>query len=65
MTEGDPEESPSEQVRYGWTDWAEDGYRRPPPWRRGFQPLYFTIALVLFLGLLTLFWLAAPGRLPY
>jgi len=45
------------------SDWAEGGYRGPPPWRRGFRPLYLLTSLALFAGLLTLFWLAFSGRL--
>jgi hypothetical protein len=49
---------------YTWTDWRADGFRGLPPWRRGYRPLYLAISLVLFLGLLTAFWLAGSGRLP-
>jgi hypothetical protein len=49
---------------YSWTDWAAEGYRGPPPWRRGFRPLFFLISLALVVGLATVFWLAAAGRLP-
>jgi hypothetical protein len=64
VTENEPERFSREEGRYGWTDWAHDGYRGPPPWRRGFQPVYFGIVLVLIVGLLTLFWVGASGRLP-
>jgi len=33
-----------------------------PPWRRGFQPLYFAISVVLVAALLAVFWLAGSGR---
>ena len=46
-----------------WNDWKADGFRGPPPWRRGYQPMYFVICGALFVGLLILFWLAASGRL--
>jgi hypothetical protein len=46
-----------------WSDWEEGGYRGPPPWRRGFQPLWLVTSLALVAGLLTLFWLAFSGRL--
>jgi uncharacterized protein involved in response to NO len=47
-----------------WNDWAKGGYRGPPPWRRGFRPMYFVTSFALFAGLLTVFWLAASGRWP-
>jgi len=43
---------------YTWFDWRADGFRGPPPWRRGYRPLYLAISLVVFFGLLALFWLA-------
>jgi len=46
-----------------WSDWAKGGYRGRPPWRRGFRPLYLATSLALFVGLLTVFWLAFSGRL--
>jgi hypothetical protein len=46
-----------------WSDWAEDGDRGPPPWRRAFGPPYFVTSVALLAGLLTV-WLAASGRLP-
>ncbi|HYZ78938.1 MAG TPA: hypothetical protein VE596_16360 [Gaiellaceae bacterium] len=49
---------------YTWSDWCADGFRGPPPWRRGYRPLYFALFLVLFAGLLAVFWLAGSGRLP-
>jgi uncharacterized protein involved in response to NO len=47
-----------------WNDWAKGGYCGPPPWRRGFQPVYFLTCAAVFAGLLILLWLAASGRLP-
>ena len=49
--------------RYSRADWRADGYRRPPPWRRGFQPLYLFVSLALVALLLTVF-LIAGSRLP-
>jgi hypothetical protein len=49
---------------YTWADWRADGFRGPPPWRRGYRPLYFALCFVLFIGLLAIFWLAGSGRLP-
>ena len=46
-----------------WDDWRASGYRRPKPWRRGFQPLSFVISLALVVGLLAIFVLAFSGRL--
>jgi uncharacterized protein involved in response to NO len=47
-----------------WSDWEKGGFRGPPPWRRGYRPMYFLTAGAVFAGLLILFWLAASGRLP-
>jgi hypothetical protein len=47
-----------------WSDWGADGFRGPPPWRRGYRPFYFVLSLALFFGLLAVFWLAGSGRLP-
>ena len=49
--------------RYTRADWRTDGYRGPPPWRRGYQPLYFAVSLALVALLLTIF-LVAGSRLP-
>jgi hypothetical protein len=49
---------------YAWSDWRADEFRGPPPWRRGYQPLYFVLCFVLFFGLLAVFWLAGSHRLP-
>ena len=48
---------------YTWFDWRADGFRGPPPWRRGYRPLYLAISLVVVFGLLVLFWLAFSARL--
>jgi hypothetical protein len=50
--------------KYTWADWQRGGFRGPPPWRRGYQPVYAAISIALFGGLLTIFLLAASGRLP-
>jgi hypothetical protein len=54
----------NDETGSNWSEWADGGYRGPPPWRRGFRPLYFAMSLALFIGLLTVFWLAFSGRLP-
>jgi len=58
------EDEPRRRRTYTWFDWREGGFRGPPPWRHGYRPLYLAISLVLFFGLLALFWLAGSGRLP-
>jgi len=50
--------------KFTWVDWREGGFRGPPPWRRGRQPLSAAISVTLFTGLLTVFLLAVSGRLP-
>ena len=47
-----------------WSVWEKGGFRGPPPWRRGYRPMYFLTAGAVFAGLLIVFWLAASGRLP-
>ena len=49
------------RTKYTWFDWAAGGFSGPPPWRRGYQPLYLVISLVLFFGLLAVFWLIGRG----
>jgi hypothetical protein len=49
--------------KYSRADWRADGYRRPPPWRRGYQPIYLFASLALVALLLTIF-LIAGSRLP-
>ena len=44
-------------------DWATDRFQGPPPWPRGLRPGYLLLSLVLFFGLLAVFWLAVSGRL--
>ena len=58
MSQDDDPERP-----YGYVQWRDDGFPRRPPWRRGYQLEYLAISLVLFLGLLAGFLLAASGRL--
>jgi hypothetical protein len=58
----EPTDEPRDDTRYGWSDWEADDFRGRPPWRRGFQPHLFAVALVLFLGLLAVILLAAAGR---
>ena len=46
-----------------WADWARNGYRKryqPTSIRR----FGFVVFLVLIVGLVTVFWLSANGRLP-
>jgi hypothetical protein len=46
-----------------WADWARSGYRKryqPTSIRR----LGFVFFVVLIVGLITIFWLSANGRLP-
>ena len=50
-------------AKYGWPEWRADGFRGRPPWRRGYQPRFLAISLVLFFGLLTVVVLASSGRL--
>jgi uncharacterized protein involved in response to NO len=47
-----------------WSDWEQGGFRGPPPWRRGFRPMYLLTSLAVFAGLLILIWLFVSGRLP-
>ena len=46
-----------------WSDWETDGFRGPPPARRGYRPLHFATAFAVFAGPLVVFWLASSGRL--
>lgn len=46
----------------GWSAWKGGGYRGPPPWRRGVQPLYLVVSLLLVAGLLTFFLLVSRFR---
>jgi hypothetical protein len=59
------DDDPSSRRRdpYTWFDWRAAGFRGPPPWRRGYRPLYLAISLVLVLGLLAIFWLAVSRGL--
>jgi hypothetical protein len=40
---------------YTWRDWQADGFRGPPPWRRGYQPLYWVLSIAVFAVLLAIF----------
>jgi hypothetical protein len=44
--------------QYTAGDWRTDGYRGPPPWRRGFRPAYLAISLALVAILLAIFVIA-------
>jgi hypothetical protein len=55
------DDEPRRRRGYTWFDWRDDEFRGPPPWRRGYRPLYLAISLVLFFGLLALFWLVGRG----
>jgi hypothetical protein len=35
-----------------WRDWQDDGFRGPPPWRRGYQPLHLVASICVFALLL-------------
>jgi hypothetical protein len=38
-----------------WKDWQAGGFRGPPPWRRGYRPLYLGVSLALVAFLLVVF----------
>jgi hypothetical protein len=40
---------PRERERdYTWRDWQADGFRGPPPWRRGYRPWYWVLSISVF-----------------
>jgi hypothetical protein len=52
MTPVDPLEQHDQGGRgrgdpYTWRDWQADGFRGPPPWRRGYRPRYLLLSLAL------------------
>jgi hypothetical protein len=49
--------------RYSFADWRADGYRGPPPWRRGLRPAYLALSIALVAMLLAMFAIAG-SRLP-
>lgn len=57
----DPDDDDLDPSAYRY--WRAHGYRGRPPWRRGYQWLYFAISIPLLLGLAVVFVLAANGRL--
>ena len=56
------EDSADDAPPSGWSAWRAGGYRGPPPWRRGVQPLYLVVSLLLVAGLLAFFLLATRAR---
>jgi hypothetical protein len=52
VTPADPFEEHDEGRRerggaYTWRDWQADGFRGPPPWRRGYRPWSLLLSLAL------------------
>jgi len=56
------DDEPRSPGRYSFADWRADGFRGPPPWRRGWRPAYLAISIVLVAALVTIFVLAASRR---
>jgi hypothetical protein len=58
-----PDSDDERPRNYSFMDWRADGFRGPPPWRRGPQRLYWVLSIAVFTLLLAIFVWAA-SRLP-
>jgi hypothetical protein len=47
---------------YTYRDWQADGFRGPPPWRRGYQPWYWVLSIAVAALVLAAVLLLGPGR---
>jgi hypothetical protein len=47
---------------YRYTDWRADGFRGPPPWRRGYQPGYWALSIAVVALVLTIVVVFASRR---
>ena len=57
-----PDESRDRRGGYTWRDWQADGFRAPPPWRRGYRPWFWLLSIAVF-GLLLAILVVAASRI--
>ena len=64
MTPANPPDGRREDQKrvYTWRDWQADGFRGPPPWRRGYRPWYWVLSIAVF-GLVLAIVAVAASRL--